>query len=232
METNKYSAQTKTENRYSGESGRAYRKKHAVPSEAHQWIAADRARKLSNYIKPDDVVLEYGVGPGWNLELLKCRERLGYDLQFSLHDQAPKEINFIKDSKSLVDSGIDVVICHHVLEHTIHPAQVLFEIRRLLCATGRLLLFVPYEKERKFRTFNPQEPNHHLYSWNVQTLANLVRDVGFEVQSSSIGRYGYDRILSVLASRMRVGGSGFKLMKILALTLIPLLEVRMVAIKQ
>jgi len=47
-------------------------------------------------------------------------------------------------------------------------------------------LFVPYEKERKYRHYDSKEPNHHLYSWNVQTLGNLVEEIGFKVMEGKI----------------------------------------------
>ena len=213
--------------------GKAYHQKHDVPQAAHKWIARSRADKLARYISPADIVLEYGVGPGWNIEAICCKQRLGYDLASFLENQlAAKGIKFIADTKDLPDASIDTIICHHVLEHTLDPAQVLLEIKRLLRNDGKLVLIVPYEKERKCRFFNPNEPNHHLFSWNVQTLGNLVCDIGFSVQVSGIGRYGYDRFLSVLAIRLGIGDSGFRFLKKMALTINPLLEVRIMATKK
>jgi len=222
-------AATQVKKRYKG---KAYHQKHDVPQAAHKWIARSRADKLARYINPADIVLEYGVGPGWNIEAICCKQRLGYDLAAFLENQlAAKGIKFIADTKDLPDASIDTIICHHVLEHTLDPAQVLLEIKRLLRNDGKMVLIVPYEKERKSRFFNPNEPNHHLFSWNVQTLGNLVCDIGFSVQVSAIGRYGYDRFLSVLAIRLGIGDSGFRFLKKLALTINPLLEVRIMATK-
>ncbi|WP_319409903.1 methyltransferase domain-containing protein [uncultured Desulfosarcina sp.] len=218
--------------RYQGEAGKVYHQKHDVPNPAHKWIAQNRSEKLAGHVAPDDVVLEYGVGPGWNLENIACKQRLGYDLSLFLKDQlSAKSIDFITDTRALTDASIDTTICHHVLEHTPDPAQVLMEINRLLKNEGKLILIVPYEKERKYRIYDPIEPNHHLYSWNVQTLGNLVTDLGFKIKQAGLGRYGYDRALSVLALRLGMGAFGFRLMKKIALTIIPLLEVRIVAIK-
>lgn len=224
---------TQVEEQYQGKQGEAYHKLHAVPQAAHAWIAQSRSKKLAPYIKPDDVVLEYGVGPGWNLEAVSCKRRLGYDLAaFLKHQLSAKGIEFIADTRDQADASIDTVICHHVLEHTLDPAQVLMEINRLLRDAGKLVLIVPYEKERKYRTYNPGEPNHHLYSWNVQSLGNLVEGLGFIVEKSSIGKYGYDRFISVWASRLRMGAGGFRALKKLALALVPLYEVRIVASKK
>ncbi len=219
--------------RYEGTLGEAYHQKHAVPPAAHEWISRSRAAKLAPYIKAKDVVLEYGVGPGWNLEALACQKRFGYDVSTFLASQlAAKGIQFVADTSSLPDGAIDTVVCHHVLEHTPDPARVLAEINRLLRGAGILILIVPYETERKYRTYHPDEPNHHLYSWTVQTLGNLVRDMGFSIRKAELGRYGYDRFLAVLTARLGLGAGGFDLLKRLALSVAPLREVRIIADKQ
>jgi SAM-dependent methyltransferase len=224
---------TQVEQQYQGKQGEAYHQLHAVPQASHAWIAQSRCEKLAPYIKPDDVVLEYGVGPGWNLEAICCKQRLGYDLAAFLKDQlSAKGIEFVPDIREQSDASIDAVICHHVLEHTLDPARVLVEINRLLRDAGKLVLVVPYEKERKYRIYNPGEPNHHLYSWNVQSLGNLVEGLGFTVEAASIGKYGYDRFIAVWASRLRMGAAGFRALKKLALALMPLYEVRIVASKK
>ena len=73
-------AATHVKKRYQGGEGKTYHQKHDVPQTAQKWIARYRAEKLSPYINTDDIVLEYGVGPGWNLEAITCKQRLGHDL--------------------------------------------------------------------------------------------------------------------------------------------------------
>lgn len=226
-------AATHVKKRYQGNEGKAYHRKHDVPQAAQKWIARYRTEKLAPYINLDDIVLEYGVGSGWNLEAISCKQRLGHDLSSFLENQlSEKGIKFIADTNDLAEGSIDTIICHHVLEHTLDPANVLLEIRRLLRNGGKLVLFVPYERERRSRAFNPNEPNHHLFSWNVQTLGNLVCDMGFSIQQAGIGRYGWDRFLAVLALQLKIGAAGFRCLKKLALAVHPLWEVRIVAIKK
>ncbi len=40
-----------------------------------------RAQKIAPFVKPNDVVFEYGVGQGWNLLGLLCERRVGYDVR-------------------------------------------------------------------------------------------------------------------------------------------------------
>ena len=101
----------------------------------------------------------------------------------------------------------------------------------MLCVNGKLLLYVPLEKEAKYHRFDANEPNHHLYSWNVQTLGNLVTEAGFKVIEAGVGEFGYDRFASVWAQRLRIGESGFRLLRRLIQIVKPMREVRIVAVK-
>jgi SAM-dependent methyltransferase len=224
----------KVEQRYRGEAGKAYHQTtHGVPALSYSWVARLRATKISPYVHRKDTVLEYGVGIGWNLALIECGRRLGFDLSESVEPVVESHgIEFLRDVSEIDDESIDEVICHHVLEHTFHPPEILEEIRRMLRHKGTLLLFVPYEKERQFRHYDSKEANHHLYSWNVQTLGNLVENVGFKVIEGRIGRFGYDRFAAVWASRFRLGESGFRLVRRAVHILKPMFEVRIVAQKE
>ena len=225
------SLEDKVKQRYTGERGKAYHEtKRFIPDVAYRWVARLRAEKVVGHVSEDDTVLEYGVGTGWNLAELPCKKRLGYDL--SEHLQSVLEshhIEFVKDISTIGDASINVVICHHALEHTADPPRVLEQIRRILCANGRLLLFVPYEKERRYRYYDPDEPNHHLYSWNVQTLGNLVKDTGFSVMQAKVGRFGYDRFAAVWAVRLGLGEFGFRFIRGAVHLIRPAFEVRIVA---
>jgi hypothetical protein len=69
-----------------------------------------------------------------------------------------------------------------------------------------------------------------LYSWNVQTLGNLVQDAGFKVQTTGLARFGYDRFAAAWACRLRLGEPGFRLMRWLAQAVFPAWEVQVVAL--
>ena len=186
--------------------------------------------KISPNVSQDDTVLEYGVGTGWNLAELKCSRKLGFDLSEHLEPIIKSHgIEFVKDIGTIADASIDVVICHHVLEHTSNPPEVLEQIKRILCHNGKFLLFVPYEKERRYRYYNPKEPNRHLYSWNVQTLGNLVRDMGFKITEGKIQEFGYDRFASVWAARFHLGQRGFRFIRRAIHLVKPACEVYIVA---
>jgi len=217
--------------RYKGEEGKKYHEtKRFIPDSAYPWVARLRVSKIAPYVTEDDRVLEYGVGFGWNLALLKCERRLGFDLSEFIEPVVRKHgIEFVHDPAIIPVESIDVVVCHHMLEHTIDPPEVLREIGRILRPRGKLLLFVPYEKEKRYHRYDPKEPNHHLYSWNVQTLGNLVEDTGFNVMEGKLGRFGYDRFAAVWAARLRLGEFGFRFLRKAIHLVKPGFEVQIVA---
>ncbi len=224
----------KIRQRYSGEKGRQYHQtKRSVPEAAYRWISRLRAAKIQPHINKTDTVLEYGVGTGWNLAELDCEQKLGFDLSEHLEPVVRSHsIEFVKDIKNIDDASIDAVICHHMLEHTGNPPEILKEIKRILRENGKLLLFVPFEKERRYRHFDPDEPNHHLYSWNVQTLGNLVSDIGFKILNGKVREFGYDRFAAVWAVKLGLGQTGYRLIRKAIHLIKPASEVYIMAKKE
>lgn len=218
---------------YLGEAGRAYHhSKRGIPPEAFTWVARLRAEKFVPHVCGSDVVVEFGVGAGWNLAELNCARRIGFDIS-DLVEAGLRErgIEFVRDSASLADNSADVLICHHMLEHALNPAAALAEIRRVLKPGGKLLLHVPFEEEPRYRKHDPAEPNHHLFAWNAQTLGNLVAECGFKLDEAGIGKFGYDRAAAAAAVNYHLGEYGFRLLRSLAHLAMPASEVRVIARK-
>ena len=216
---------------YVGAAGSVYHDgKRALPPATVPWVTRARARLFEPWITPADAVFEFGCGFGWNLAGLRCARRAGHDVATQLGPGVEAAgVEFVAATEALATGSFDVAISHHSLEHVPDPRAVLVELRRLLKPGGRLLLAVPFERERRYRRFDPAEPNHHLFSWNVQTLGNLVTVSGFALEQSGLRTYGYDRRAAVLALRLRVGESGFRILRRLLQILVPLHEVAMVA---
>ena len=220
-------AHSAPESAYVGESGEAYHAgKRAVPPQALPWVIRVRATLFEDRIGPREDVLEFGCGYGWNLGGLRCRRRVGHDVAVQLRAEVEATgAEFVASTATLPDGAFDVVISHHSLEHVPNPSGVLTELRRLLKPGGRLLLTVPWERERRYGRYDPAEPNHHLFSWNPQTLGNLVAVAGFEELEVRTRRYGYDRRAALLAVRLRCGEPGFRGIRWALQRIIPLWEV-------
>lgn len=216
---------------YHGAAGDQYHAgKRQIPAPADEWVARSRAAKLRPWVPPDCHVFELGAGYGWNLAFLECAAKTAWEPAEAVRARwAEWGIAFNRDWRSDLTGRIDRVVCHHVLEHVTDPLGDLASLRALLNPAGRLILHVPFERERRYRNFNPSEPNHHLFSWNPQTLGNLVLEAGFKIETLQLRRYGYDRFAARLALKMGLGGRGFAIMRNLLVALRPLLEVELVA---
>jgi SAM-dependent methyltransferase len=221
---------TTADRHYVGEASQEYHgKKRAIPEVAVPWVSRLRAEKLQPFIRDTDTVFEFGAGYGWNLVALHCARKVAFDI--AELPVAPEGIEWIRNVDDLSCESVDVAVCHHALEHVINPPETLGMLRRILKPRGTILLYVPFEKERRYRGFDPAEPNHHLYSWNAQTLGNLAAECGFQIKQAEIGQFGYDRFAAKLAVRFKVGEAGFRLLRGTVHLLKPASEVRVVAIK-
>ena len=217
---------------YTGASGRQYHEvKRALPEAAYPWVARLRAAKFAHAVKPEHTVVEIGVGAGWNLAALPAARKIGVDVaEFLGENLRARGIEFHESTKALSDGLADVVICHHMLEHALNPPEVLAEAHRLLKPGGRLLLNVPSESGRRTRQYHPDEPNHHLYAWTVQTLGNLLTDCGFRVELIGRERFAYDRLAAILALRLQLGERCYHLLRQAGLVLRPEYEIKTVAV--
>ncbi len=197
---------------YQGDAATVYHHgKRSIPGRALPWVCRARAGLFQPLVGPDHVVFEFGCGYGWNLGALQCARRIGHDLSpLVLPTLSFLGIEFLERTELLPDASCDRILCHHALEHVLEPARVLDELRRIVRPDGLLLLAVPEEREARYRRFDPLEPNHHLFSWTVQTLAALVTVCGWRVEKAGVRRYGYDRRAAILADRFRLGETGFR----------------------
>jgi SAM-dependent methyltransferase len=216
---------------YQGLAGREYHEgKRALRPEAAEWVMKLRAAKLQHWVRDGDVVLELGVGAGWNLGRLRCTRRIGCDAAGFLSDRVKAlGIEFVTELREVPDAAADVVLCHHTLEHLLEPAAALGQLARILKPGGRLVLHAPWERERRYARYQPEEPNHHLFNWNPQNLGNLLSVLGYRVESAGVRRYGYDRFAANLAVRLHAGEQAFRLLRAALIALRPLREVELIA---
>lgn len=216
---------------YHGASGHTYHgTKRALRREALPWIMALRAEKFQRHVSPDATVFELGVGAGWNLGRLRCARKIGCDTAaFLAAEVSAWGIEFVTNSEMLPDATAQVAICHQTLEHLLAPAEALRQLGRILKPDGRLILHVPWERERRYARYRADEPNHHLYNWNAQNLGALVALCGFKIESVTTRHYGYDRFAANKAVQFGIGERGFRLLRAGLIFLRPLREVELIA---
>jgi ubiquinone/menaquinone biosynthesis C-methylase UbiE len=112
--------------------------------------------RMLPFLNPESQVLEVGCGAGLLcLELAQqSKIVIGTDISFFVLDFANKVKEYIKcenvsfqhgDAENLAfsDETFDLVICSEVLEHLLAPEKALAEIRRVVKASGRVILTTP-----------------------------------------------------------------------------------------
>lgn len=216
---------------YQGAAGRQYHEgKRGLPGAALPWVVRLRAERFQPWASPSDTVVELGVGAGWNLAGLQCARRVGVDSADHLAPAlAAQGIEWVSDLKVLKNGMADLALCHHTLEHLLHPAVALTELARVLRPHGRLVLGVPWETERRHGRYQANDRDQHLYHWNVQNLGNLVTVLGWRIESLGVRAYGWDRFTATLAWRWQLGETGFRLLRRICILLRPLREVELIA---
>jgi SAM-dependent methyltransferase len=216
---------------YKGKEGEDYHARRYLAPEAERWVSKLRASKIQKHVEARERVFEYGVGFGWNLAELKCSEKSGYDLAGAMSGRVERKgIQFISNVEEL-ETRFDVVVCHHTLEHVPKPWKVLELLTRKLKQGGKLLLFVPLEREQKYRSVNPSDKAHHLYSWTPASVTRLVRDAGLNVVSVETPRFRFDRAAAAAAYRLKLGEIGYRSIRKLGQLLLPEYEIALVAHK-
>lgn len=220
---------------YQTDGGKAYHEAiHGGLGEyGYSLIAKRRAAKIQPYILPTDKVLEYGVGPGWNLAKIKAGKIKGLDVSSVVRDAVEAHgIEFVEKIRTEDIAAYDVVICSHVVEHVADPNELLATILSCLKPNGKALFFVPYDFSRRFRKYFVDEPNHHLYSWCVQSFGNLVAVNGFSIIEGGLRKFGYERIVAKWVERLKLPSWTYALLLRIALFLKPEYEIVFILTKR
>lgn len=212
--------ESRVKNHYLNDQGKAYHlEKRKLSEELFPWVVRLRSEKFQDDITSNDNVMEYGAGNGWNLMGLSCKSKSAYDLSTLNKERMESQgIKFYENEASIPKGFFDVIICHHVLEHVPYPGVTLSFLRSCLKQGGKLVLVVPLEGQTN-TTFDKKDREGHLYSWTAQTLGNLADRSGFEVREIKIKWRGYDRWAAELAKKLKMGEIGFRIIRMIALTL-------------
>ena len=127
----------------------------------HRFDEADRRSKdavwrtvvrafLQRWVDPGAVVLDVGCGQGEFLNHVRCRRRIGVDLNPDSRGGLDRSVEFherdVRDLSFLDDDAVDVVFTSNLLEHLADKTEVeslLGEMRRVLAPGGHLVALGP-----------------------------------------------------------------------------------------
>lgn len=146
----------------------------ALGAELNRW-------KFAPHIRPGDAVVDFGCGTGGLLLGLDAASKVGVEVSEPARREASERgLEVVASIADLPDASADVAISNHALEHALAPLHELRELRRVLRPGGRLVLWLPLDDWRAQRRPRAGDPDHHLYGWTPQLLANLLDEAGFE----------------------------------------------------
>jgi SAM-dependent methyltransferase len=149
--------------------------------------------------------VDFGCGGGDLLRALECSGRIGVEINPIARQHASgMGIDCYADLAKIPDEVADVVISNHALEHIPCPIEALRQLRCKLKPDGILALSVPIDDWRSQRSYDPDDRNHHLYTWTAQLLGNLLQEAGFFVQARdiSVRTHAWPRYYPLLYTRL------------------------------
>ncbi len=190
---------------------------------AEEWTIVSRSTALQPFINPAGTVFEYGAQNGWNLSRLKARRKLLCPRAGAVGFQ-DNGVELVEGPDAVEVGSMDAILCYHVLEYLLEPVTAIDNLKKLLKPGGRLVIFAVYD--RAFHRPRLTTKATHFYSWNVQTLGNLLIDCGFVFESGTVRRcaneYSVCHWANKFQNRRWVFGLAARLSRILS----PELEVR------
>jgi SAM-dependent methyltransferase len=139
--------------------------------------------KFSPYISESDEVLDFGCGGGYLLKNIRCRKRIGVELNPDARQTATANgVECFAKADEVPDGYASVIISNHALEHTFRPLDELRALHAKLRKGGTIVFVVPCESITY--AFRPGDVNQHLYSWSPMAAGNLFAQAGFVVEES------------------------------------------------
>jgi 2-polyprenyl-3-methyl-5-hydroxy-6-metoxy-1,4-benzoquinol methylase len=136
--------------------------------------------KFADYIRPDFSVVDFGCGGGYLLRNIKCKEKMGIEVNAYARQEAKNSgIKAVESIDEVPDNHADVIISNHTLEHVEDPVGILRALRDKLKGDGKIVFVMPHQDIRE--RYDPDDINKHLYTWNQLTLGNLFSMAGYKV---------------------------------------------------
>lgn len=164
--------------------------------------------KFQDYVTPQCDVLDFGCGGGYLLQQLRCRKKIGVEVNPEAAETAKSNgVDVFLRLDDVPDDCADVIISNNALEHTLHPLQELRALYPKLRDGGKVVFVVPCEAISY--EYKPNDINHHLYSWSPMCIGNLMTEAGFNLIESrpyvhkwpprywTIAKYGGRRLFEI-----------------------------------
>ncbi len=128
---------------------------------------------LLNYIKPSDIGLDFGCGPGPTISKILAKENVecfDYDPAFFPH-------------QSLLETKYDFITSSEVFEHLHRPKEVIESIWAMIKPGGILgimTVFYPQKQEDFAKWWYKNDPTHVCF-YNEEVFEYICRELGAEI---------------------------------------------------
>lgn len=175
---------------YQGERGVRYQGYHqAVPNHAGYAL---NLRYFEPYLKPTDVVLDFGCGNGGMLRLLQQRVARADGLEVN-----PAAAALARESGACIYDALDalpttptydVVVSNHVLEHVRDVSGTLERLRQVIKPGGLFVTKLPLDdfRDPHQRRWDRDDIDHHLHTWTPRLFGNVLYEAGYEVETCRV----------------------------------------------
>ena len=179
--------QTVSANYAEGAAGEEYFAYQRRDVKRNSWVSL---RFFAPHVSPEDTVVDYGCGTGWMLKQMTAGRKLGIEPNPSAREFATElEIETVASPKEVESEFADVVVSSHAIEHALSPFEEFKQMRRIVKPEGKVVILLPIDDWRKQRRIDPNDPNHHLYTWTPLLLSNLLGEAGLRVETAKAFSY-------------------------------------------
>jgi SAM-dependent methyltransferase len=140
--------------------------------------------KFRPFIDNDFNVIDFGCGGGYLLKNIRCKEKIGVEVNDSAREQAQQNgIRTVKSSMDIDEKWADLIISNHALEHVSDPLSELQNLKRLLKPNGKIVFYVPCESIHL--AYRNNDVNQHLFTWSPMCLGNIFSEAGYLIEESA-----------------------------------------------
>ena len=154
-----------------------------------------QAEYFRPYCNEGLILLDFGCADGFFLRNLPAKKRIGVEVNDTARLKC-EEVSYLDGCAidlhatlaSVETASVDIAISNHCLEHVPNPLENLEELYRVLKKEGLIVLVVPFDDWRNaaHKNWDPDDKNHHLYTWSPMNLGNLVSEAKFDVLNTRI----------------------------------------------
>src|SRR5687768_10690036 len=151
-----------------------------------EWLTQHRSRQFRSWIKSEQTVLEFGARDLFNLKSIAAATKCVCSPRAARTSFESEGIQVYENAANLRLSFADVIICDEILEYLPEPINTLLGLKAALKPGGLMIVHALYDPD--FRKPRFDRTVDHYYSWNVQTLGNLLIDCGFNFIRGEVKR--------------------------------------------